>query len=180
MVSPAGLIGQWMAGRCCVLYSPSPCPFPLRGRGIAGVLVRSMVSPAGLIGQWMAGRCCVLYSPSPCPFPLRGRGIAGVLVRSMVSPAGLIGQWMTGGCCVLYSPSPCPLPLRGRGELGDFEVGVGALYGSAVGEEEAGDLLLGCAGDGRDLGVLSGEEAVRVGEARRQGGDYEVVAVEGD
>src|SRR5215471_2153643 len=98
----------------------------------------------------------------------------------MVWPAGRDLAVDDGRRGVLYSPSPCPLPLRGRGELGDFEVGVGALYGSAVGEEEAGDLLLGCAGDGRDLGVLSGEEAVRVGEARRQGGDYEVVAVEGD
>src|SRR5262252_6840451 len=73
-----------------------------------------------------------------------------------------------------------PSPPPGARGLGDFEVGVGALYGSAVGEEEAGDLLLSCAGDGRDLGVLHGEESVRVREARRQGGDYEVVAVEGD
>src|SRR5215470_14385737 len=87
---------------------------------------------------------------------------------------------MTGVAIFSTPPSPYPLPLRGRGELRYVEMRVGAFYGSAVGEEEAGDLLLSCVGDGRDLGVLHGEEAVRVREARRQGGDYEVVAVEGD
>src|SRR5262245_24793212 len=120
----------------------------------------------------------------------------------MVSPAGGIGRWMTGRRRVLYSPSfnsalASPLETSGSARTAalspsggegiadlargaDLEVGVGALDQAAVGEEEAGDLFLSCARDGRDLGVLHGEEAVRVREARGQGADYEVVAVEGD
>src|SRR5215471_4392552 len=86
---------------------------------------------------------------------------------------------MMGGAA-LSLPLTLPSPPPGARELGDFEVGVGALYRSAVGEEEAGDLLLGRVRDGRHLGILPGEEAVRVGEALGQGRNHEVVAVEGD
>src|SRR5262249_60817249 len=69
---------------------------------------------------------------------------------------------------------------RGREGRGHVEVRVRALYRSGGGEEEANDLLLGRTGRGRYLRGLHGEEAVRVGEARRGRRDHEIVAVEGD
>src|SRR5262250_2224498 len=90
-----------MSGIPLIFMSPSPCPLPLRGRGLRGV-------PSLL---WRRGES----SPSPCPLPLRGRGER--------SPSPLRGEGRVRGG--VRSPAPSPhhhvhhlrvrLDLRWRG-----------------------------------------------------------------
>src|SRR5215813_8868193 len=96
--------------------SPSPCPLPLRGRGVRGVpslLWREGKAPPHPALSPSGGEGCEVFRlssgargklPLTLPSPPPGARVA----RCSLAPLAR-GE---------SSPSPCPLPLRGRGLRG--------------------------------------------------------------